>query len=168
MWLSTIPPILFVLVFKIYLNHTFQRAFQYYIPTEEQLRVAHVHSTRSDNAGNKLEKRFGHPALHMELYTPMVHAHMTQLLPEVFHGKISNVKAKLDDFGGSKVDASVVMGGVKIAGIEEVRSLTSLLSSLHLNTDVCCSATSSTIHHYIAATVETTGTRNLSRRPTFS
>ncbi|KAH9944775.1 DUF221-domain-containing protein [Amylocystis lapponica] len=118
-WLTTIPPIIFVFIFKIYLNRKFQAAFQYYIPSDEELRLAHVHSKRSDNVGNKLEKRFGHPALHAELFTPMVHAHMTHLLSEVFTGKIANVQTKLDDFGGSKIDARVVAGGVTIAGIEQ-------------------------------------------------
>ena len=109
-----------VLGFKIYITRTFLPAFQYYIPTDEELRQAAVHSKRSDNLNNKLEKRFGHPALHQDLFTPMVHANMTHLLPEVFDGKIGSTKTALDDFGGNKVDAAVV-GGVRIAGIEEVR-----------------------------------------------
>lgn len=120
-WISTLPPILFVLAFKIYINRKFLSAFQYYIPSDEELREAYVHSKRADNAGNKLEKRFGHPALHAELFTPMVHANMTHLLSEVFAGKIGKTKTKLDDLGGNNVDAAVVAGGVKIAGIDEVR-----------------------------------------------
>ncbi|CCM03927.1 uncharacterized protein FIBRA_06079 [Fibroporia radiculosa] len=118
-WLSTIPPIIFVFVFKIYLNRKFLHAFRYYIPTEEELREASVHSQRADTVGNKLEKRFGHPALNAELFTPMVHANMTHLLQEVFQGKIGSTKTHLDDLGGSRVDATVVAGGVKIAGIDE-------------------------------------------------
>ena len=109
-----------VLAFKIYITRTFLPAFQYYIPTDEELRQAAVHSKRSDNLNNKLEKRFGHPALHQDLFTPMVHANMTHLLAEVFEGKIGSTKTALDDLGGNKVDAAVV-GGVRIAGIEEVR-----------------------------------------------
>ncbi|KAI0919073.1 hypothetical protein AcW1_003454 [Taiwanofungus camphoratus] len=118
-WLSTIPPILFIVAFKFYLNRKFLRAFQFYIPTDEELREAHVHSKRADTVGNKLEKRFGHPALHAELFTPMVHASMTHLLSEVYSGKIGDVKTKLDDLGGNKVDARVVAGGIKIAGIDQ-------------------------------------------------
>ncbi|OBZ69734.1 hypothetical protein A0H81_10261 [Grifola frondosa] len=118
-WLSTIPPLFFVLAFKIYLSRTFQPSFRYYIPTEDELRAAHVHSKRADNVGNRLEKRFGHPALHSELFMPMVHANMTHLLTEVYTGKIKNVQAKLDDLGGHEIDAHVVAGGIKIAGIEE-------------------------------------------------
>lgn len=117
-WLSTLPPILAIFFFKIYLNRRFLQAFQYYIPSEEELREAYVHSQRADNAGNKLEKRFGHPALNADLFTPMVHAHMTHLLADVFQGKIGTTKTKLDDIGG-KVNAAVVAGGLKIAAIDE-------------------------------------------------
>lgn len=117
--MSTIPPILFILIFKIYLSRAFNAAFNYYIPTQQELLDAHVHSQRADNSGNRLEKRFGHPALYQELFTPMVHANMTGLLPDVYKGKIGNTSAKLD---GARVDAAVV-AGIKIAAIEQVRSL---------------------------------------------
>ena len=80
-----------------------------------------MHSQRNDNARNRLEKRFGHPALHSELFTPMVHANMTGLLSQVYHGKIKNVQTKVGDMGGQSMEAHVVAGGIKIAGIEEVR-----------------------------------------------
>ncbi|KAI0079228.1 DUF221-domain-containing protein [Panus rudis PR-1116 ss-1] len=115
-WIAAIPPIFFVLAFKIYINRTFQNEFRFYVPTQEELRNAHVH--RSDSGG-RLEKRFGHPALHAELFTPMVHASMTRLLPQVYNGKIGQTETKLDEFGGSKMDARVVAGGIKIAGIEQ-------------------------------------------------
>lgn len=121
LWISTVPPILMIIGFKIYLQRTFNFRFNYYIPTKEELALAHVHSQRADTAGNRLEKRFGHPALHAELFTPMVHANMTSLLPQVFTGKIGNTRAKLDEYGGTKVDASVIAGGIKIAAIEQVR-----------------------------------------------
>lgn len=119
-WVSTVPPILIIFIFKIYLTRTFNRAFQFYVPTEEELRAAHVHSQRADKAGNRLEKRFGHPALHSELFTPMVHKNMTELLSQVYSGKIGDVKARMDEYGGTKMDARVVAGGIKIAGIDEV------------------------------------------------
>ncbi|KAI0369019.1 DUF221-domain-containing protein [Pilatotrama ljubarskyi] len=118
-WLSMIPPMLLVLVFKAYIHRTFQPSFRYYMPTEQELREAHVHSRRADNVGNRLEKRFGHPALHSELFTPMVHANMTHLLPQVYHGKTQNVQTKLEEMGGQATDAHVVAGGIKIAAVEE-------------------------------------------------
>ena len=103
----------------MYIHRFFQPSFRYYIPTEAELREAQVFSRRNDSARNRLEKRFGHPALHSELFTPMVHANMTQLLPQVFHGKIKEVQTKLDDMGGQSTEAHVVAGGIKIAGIQE-------------------------------------------------
>lgn len=85
--------------------------------------MAKVHSERADNRGNRLEKRFGHPALHMELFTPMLHAKMMPLLGQVYQGKIGTDQAKLDEYGGQKMEAQVVPGGIKIAGISQVRVL---------------------------------------------
>lgn len=51
-WVSTVPPILFVLAYKIYINRTFLPKFRYFIPTEEDLRQAKVHSERGDVRGN--------------------------------------------------------------------------------------------------------------------
>lgn len=121
-WISTVPAIFITLGFKMYCARKFNPAFDFYIPSQDELRAAHVHSQRADNAGNRLEKRFGHPALHQELFTPMVHANMTHLLSEVFQGKIGSAKTKLDEYGGTNVDAHVVAGGIKIAGIAEVSS----------------------------------------------
>lgn len=117
-WVATLPPIVFIFIFKAYVNRTFDRQFRYYIPTEEELRLAKVHSQRADNAGNRLEKRFGHPALHSELFTPMLHSKMMPLLPQVYSGKIANDKAQLAEYGGQAMEAQVV-SGIKIAGIDQ-------------------------------------------------
>ncbi|KIJ65940.1 hypothetical protein HYDPIDRAFT_87248 [Hydnomerulius pinastri MD-312] len=119
MWVTTVPPILFILIFKIWLDKTFHNKFQHYIPTESELREAKVHSSRADASGNRLEKRFGHPALHAELFTPMLHAKMMPLLADVYKGKIGSDKAKLDEYGGQDMAAQVVEGGLKIAAIEQ-------------------------------------------------
>lgn len=115
-WVSTIPPILFILAFKVYLSRTFNPAFRSYIPSQQELQAAQVHSKRADSSGNRLEKRFGHPALHQELFTPMVHANMTALLPDVYKGKIGNASAHVD---GNRVEAAVV-AGIKIAAVDQV------------------------------------------------
>jgi len=98
-WLSTVPPVLFVVAFKLYLNRVFLPAFQFYMPTEEEIRLAKVHSERADNRGNRLEKRFGHPALVTDLFTPMLHATMMPLLSQVYHGKLGRDEAKLNEYG---------------------------------------------------------------------
>ncbi|KXN87495.1 hypothetical protein AN958_08800 [Leucoagaricus sp. SymC.cos] len=118
-WVSTVPPILFVFAYKIYINRTFLPQFHYFSPTEDELRQAKVHSERADNKGHRLEKRFGHPALHTDLFTLMLHADMMPLLSQVYTGKISNDKAKLGEYGGQKMDAQIVPGGIKIAAISQ-------------------------------------------------
>lgn len=55
----------------------------------------------------------------MELFTPMLHAKMMPLLSQVYTGKINNDKTKLDEYGGQKVDAQIVPGGIRIAGISQ-------------------------------------------------
>lgn len=119
MWVTTVPPILFVIVFKIWLDKTFYAKFLYYIPSETELREAKIHSSRADDSGHRLEKRFGHPALHAELFTPMLHAKMVPLLGDVYKGKIGSDKTRLDEYGGQKMDAQVIEGGLRIAGIEQ-------------------------------------------------
>ncbi|TFK74590.1 DUF221-domain-containing protein [Pluteus cervinus] len=117
-WIATIPPILMILAFKVYINRTFLPHFNYYNPTEAELREAKIHSERADHKGNRLEKRFGHPALHTDLFTPMLHARMMPLLSQVYSGKVARDEAKLDEYGGQKMQAQVVEG-IKIAAIEQ-------------------------------------------------
>jgi len=50
----------------------------------------------------------------------MLHAKMMPLLSQVYKGKISEDKAKLNEYGGANLDAQVVEG-IKIAAIEQVR-----------------------------------------------
>jgi len=119
MWVTTVPPMLFIIAFKIWLDKMFYEKFMYYLPSETELREAKVHSSRADASGNRLEKRFGHPALHAELFAPMVHAKMMPLLGDVYKGKIGSDKAKLNEYGGQQMDAQVVEGGLRIAGIEQ-------------------------------------------------
>ncbi|KAF9228428.1 DUF221-domain-containing protein [Gyrodon lividus] len=119
MWVTTVPPMLFIIAFKFWLDKTFYEKFMYYMPSETELREAKVHSSRADASGNRLEKRFGHPALHTELFSPMVHAKMMPLLADVYKGKIGSDTAKMDKYGGQTMDAQVVEGGLRIAGIEQ-------------------------------------------------
>lgn len=119
-WLSTIPPILIVIAFKVYITRKFDNQFRYYIPSEDEIRLAQVHSERADSRQNRLEKRFGHPSLHTELFTPMLHAKMMPLLSQVYQGKMGRQEAKLDEYGGQKMEATVVEGGIKIAAINQV------------------------------------------------
>ncbi|KAI6046451.1 hypothetical protein EDC04DRAFT_2888120 [Pisolithus marmoratus] len=119
LWLTTVPPILFIIAFKSWINKTFYHQFLYYIPSREELEHAQVHSSRADASGNRIERRFGHPALHMELFTPMLHAKMMPLLGEVYKGPIGIDKAKLGEYGGKKLNAQVIDCGIKFAAVEQ-------------------------------------------------
>jgi hypothetical protein len=119
LWLISIPPILIVIAFKVYVNHAYNRHFKYFTPTDDEIRNAHVHSETADNSGNRLEKRFCHPALQMELFTPMLHSKMMPLLSEIYKGRINLEKAALNEYGGQKIDASLVPGGIRIAAIDQ-------------------------------------------------
>ena len=99
------------------------KGFRYYIPDEREIAAGMVYSEAADARADRLSRRFGHPALHAELYTPMVHANMVHLLPEVYHGRLSEETAGLQEYGGQKVHAAVTAGGLKIAGIEQVRDV---------------------------------------------
>lgn len=131
-WIATIPPFAIVLLFKIYIDRVFVKRFRYYVPTEQELLEAKVHSARADSKGNRLEKRFGHPALHADLFTPMLHAKLMPLLAEVYKGRLNNKTTKLDEYGGQAMDAQVLPGGLTIAAINQVRSLSTLVP-LHLH-----------------------------------
>jgi len=97
----------------------FARPFRYYVPTEAELRNAQVHSQRGDVKRHRLEKRFGHPALHAELFTPMLHANMTPLLAQVYSGRLGSEQTKLGEYGGQHMAASVLPGGIRIAAIDQ-------------------------------------------------
>lgn len=119
-WLSTIPPIIIIIVFKWFLMYKFDNAFRYYVPTQEELRNTKVHSSRGDITGHRLQHRFGHPALTAELFTPMLHAKMMPLLKQVYKGKVTlaDTTAKLNEYGGQNVQAQV-FEGIKIAAVAQ-------------------------------------------------
>ncbi|KAF8342679.1 uncharacterized protein EI90DRAFT_2964439 [Cantharellus anzutake] len=121
LWVACIPPMFMVAFFKVWSLKVFNEEFRWYIPTEQELAENKLTSERerNDNKGGRLSKRFGHPALHADLFTPMVHAKMVHLLPQVYSGRLSQEETGLQEFGGEKASAAVVSGGLKIAGIEQ-------------------------------------------------
>lgn len=108
-----------VFIFKNYLSRTFSSQVRYFIPTENDIATSKVHSERADHQGNRLANRFGHPALHADLFTPMLHARMMHLLPEVYRGRLATQETKMDEYGGEKMDAQITPNGVKIASVEQ-------------------------------------------------
>ncbi|KAF8520851.1 DUF221-domain-containing protein [Gautieria morchelliformis] len=118
-WVATIPPIIFIIFFKAYLSRTFSSQYRYYVPSESDVANSKVHSERADNRGQRLANRFGHPALHADLFTPMLHARMMPLLPQVYHGRLATQETKLNEYGGEKIEAQVTPSGVKIASVDQ-------------------------------------------------
>ena len=118
-WVAGIPPFIIVILFKVYIDRVFARPFRYYVPSEAEVRNAHVHSEHGDVRGNRLGKRFGHPALHAELFTPMLHANMMPLLGQVYSGRLDSQQAKMGEYGGQQLNARVLPGGIKIAGVDQ-------------------------------------------------
>ena len=115
-----VPPIFIVLGFKVWLHNTFNRQFRYYIPSEAEIAKSKIHSEAMDKQGGRLSKRFGHPALHVELFTPMVHAKMMPLLPEVYKGRLGKEQTMTREYGSQPLQAAVLPDGIKIAAVEQV------------------------------------------------
>lgn len=120
-WVATIPPMVIIIVFKWVLTYKFDNAFRYYVPTPEELKSTKIHSSQGDIKGHRLENRFGHPALHAELFTPMLHADMMPLLRQVYGGAVTEDKSttKLKEYGGQRMPTQMI-DGLKIAAVARV------------------------------------------------
>ncbi|SPO29576.1 uncharacterized protein UTRI_04680_B [Ustilago trichophora] len=112
--IAALPPILMLVAFKIYCRRTFDSRFDWYIPNEAEIAASKIHA--GDARHNRLQRRFGHPTLNSKLFTPMVHAKVKHLLPQVYKGRLDTGVAMVD---GRKVETEQVAGGLKIAAIEE-------------------------------------------------
>ncbi|TIC12695.1 DUF221-domain-containing protein [Wallemia mellicola] len=97
-WAAAIPPIIAIVVFKYILNRKFSKQFNYYLPDNEEAATSKVHNQKSDVKRGRLAKRFGHAALHADLFTVQVHdkhVHLLEeVLPESTH-KTSNFKDEI-------------------------------------------------------------------------
>ena len=80
--------------------------FRYYNPTQDEIAMAarSAQTEVQDTRKNRIENRFGHPALHAELFTPMLHADMMRLLPSVYNGRLETESTKLQEYGGQKTE----------------------------------------------------------------
>ncbi|KAG8921438.1 hypothetical protein FRC00_008647, partial [Tulasnella sp. 408] len=81
-WVSALPPMVIVILFKLIFLRKFTDQFRWWIPSPDEIAASKVHSERADSKGGRLASRFGHPALHSDLFTPMLHAKMMPLLPQ--------------------------------------------------------------------------------------
>ncbi|KAH9444459.1 hypothetical protein Pst134EB_024724 [Puccinia striiformis f. sp. tritici] len=86
--IATLPPFAVVIAFKFFLKSTFDSKFTWYIPTGAEFSQVHQHN--ADARKNRLMKRFGHPALHAELFKPMIHKDHQLLLAEIYRGRIGD------------------------------------------------------------------------------
>ena len=118
-WVSGVPPLFAVLICKVWWDRIFHPRFTYYIPRDKEMAEVIVHSQRADNQGNRLEKRFGHPALQSDLFTPMLHAKMMPLLAQVYQGRLGHDTATMGEYGGQKLEAQIAPGGLRIAAVEQ-------------------------------------------------
>ncbi|KAF9451505.1 DUF221-domain-containing protein [Macrolepiota fuliginosa MF-IS2] len=92
--LLTVPSVLIILGFKVYIHRVYLRRFRFFIPNEQDFASIASYSANVDMMSQKLERRFEHPALHAELFTPMLHQKMMPLLREVYRGRIEEEEEK--------------------------------------------------------------------------
>ncbi|KXN85288.1 hypothetical protein AN958_11388 [Leucoagaricus sp. SymC.cos] len=86
--LITVPSVLMIFIFKLYISRTYLRRFRYFIPQRpEEFTSIASYTEKADTMNDKFLRRFGHPALHAELFTPMLHQKMMPLLKEVYKGR---------------------------------------------------------------------------------
>lgn len=122
-WIRSVtcaPPVVLIIVFKIILSRTFDERFDWYMPSDQEVSDAVVH--HSDVRKNRLHKRFGNPALHADLFTPMIHKKSQHLLRQIYSGRLAeddyvemyNESQKVM-FGGN--DAAT--GGLNFKAVEE-------------------------------------------------
>lgn len=112
---ACLPPILIVVIFKIYCRIAFDRQFDWYIPDAAEIAQLKTHT--GDASHHRLARRFGHPSLHQKLFTPLVHAKVKHLLPQVYSGRLD----EHDSYGDSPSKSGVLAGpgGLQIKAVEE-------------------------------------------------
>jgi calcium permeable stress-gated cation channel len=88
--ITSIPPVIIVLLFKVYIERTFSRKFRYYVPKESETRDAEKSPQPDEKieSPDRLTDRFGHPALHGPIRVPLLYPNMMSLLREVYSGRL--------------------------------------------------------------------------------
>ncbi|WFC96856.1 hypothetical protein MBRA1_003519 [Malassezia brasiliensis] len=85
---SCIPPVLFVVAFRIYCRVKLEPQFLWYTPTAMDLAMTKVHV--QDAAKQRLARQFGHPFLHDPLLVPIVFADVVDRAKEIFPGQVES------------------------------------------------------------------------------
>ncbi|KAI9663402.1 MAG: hypothetical protein M1829_006094 [Trizodia sp. TS-e1964] len=91
-WLM-VPPIILMLAFKLYCSRKFDDKITFFIlqtaAPKDQESLA-IPNKPLPKRNERLGSRFGHPALHRSLITPMVHAKATHVLGNVYRGRLNS------------------------------------------------------------------------------
>ncbi|KAI9041275.1 putative DUF221 domain protein [Aspergillus affinis] len=86
-----IPLPFLMIAFKIYCMKTFDSDIKYYNRANLSDAEALAVGKPSKKAGDRLNSRFGHPALYKPLITPMVHARAADALSRIYRGRLGSV-----------------------------------------------------------------------------
>lgn len=82
-----IPLPILMLLFKWYCSATFDDRNTYYT-TAVLKDPEHLHATHKHRHNDHVSRKFGHPALHKPLLTPMVHAKAQHVLSQIYRGRL--------------------------------------------------------------------------------
>lgn len=110
---SCIPPVLFVIAFRVYCHFKLEPKFMWYTPSAMDLARTKVHVHDADR--QRLMRQFGHPFLHEPLLTPIVHASMMNNLSDIYEGPVesSSVLTELDSEGVTSKENDIMLGDIK-------------------------------------------------------
>ena len=124
--IACVPPVGLIIVYKIVLHRQFDERYNWYMPTDQEVVNAVIH--RADARKNRLHKRFGNPALHAELFTPMIHKRSQHLLRQIYSGRMAEedyIRQYDDEAAKSGLRAATIpgseaeTGGLAFKAIEE-------------------------------------------------
>ncbi|KAL4949397.1 hypothetical protein BDW69DRAFT_188364 [Aspergillus filifer] len=87
-----VPLPFLMLLFKWYCMRTFDHDCTYYNKANLTDQEALAVGKSSKSAGDRLNSKFGHPALYKQLITPMVHAKAADALKQIYRGRLGNTE----------------------------------------------------------------------------
>ena len=104
---SMIPLPILMLVFKWYCYKTFDDQNKYYTKATPKDAEHTLRPPIKPHRNDRVSTKFGHPALHRKLMTPMVHEKARHVLSQVYHGRTNtaeNVDGVPDSYLGIPLD----------------------------------------------------------------
>ncbi len=102
-----IPLPILMLSFKWYCYKTFNDQNKYYTKATLKDMENLANPTCKPRHNDRVSTKFGHPALHKKLMTPMVHEKARHVLSQVYRGRVNpdNVDGALNGYSGIAMDA---------------------------------------------------------------